>query len=426
MGMPSQRPYRILYLDTAPSAGGSVVSLYELVRSLDRTRYEPIVVTYASHAYIDRFRSLGIEVISCDLYGRGDHRPGWVKQVRDSPTMRLLQRFPRGADLLHLLGFVLLLIRVVWPRTRLLRNIIRQHAVDLVHTNIRIGHDREGILAAWLAGIPCVAHIRDFEKLNCFDRWLVGRTSALVYISKAIQNAHLASGVAVERGIVVYNGVDDAAFAASSGASEQRGKLGIGAEDLVAGVIGRLERWKGQEVFLRAMKLVTAALPRARGVIIGDPVPYDLDYQGWLVALREELGLVSQVIFAPFQIDVSATMAALDVLVLPSISPEPFGRVLIEGMAAGRPIVATEGGATPEIVRPGIDGVLVQPDDPQALADAIVQILQDPQAGKRMGSRGRERVCDDFGLPRHVARIQAIYSAILNKQRIGQPACDVR
>lgn len=405
---------RLLYIDTAPSAGGSVVSLYELLRNLDRAVFEPMVVTYAPHAFVDRFQALGLQVIVWNAYEQSDHRPVWVKETRGSGPLRWLRSMPWGARLYHVLGFVLLLARRVWPRARMLRDIIRQYDIDLVHTNVRVGHDREGILAARLAGIPCVCHIRDFEELNRFDRWLAKGVDAFIYISKAIQSCHLQAGVSRIKGHVVYNAVDNAAFSCPADAVGTRSRLGLQAGDLAVGIVARLERWKGHEVFLRAMALVKDTVPRAKGVVVGDAVPYDLDYGRSLIALCDELGLSGQVIFSPFQQDMPSTMAALDLLVLASTSPEPFGRVLIEAMAAGKPVIATDAGAASEIIAHNVHGLLVPLGDAQALANAVVQILVQPTVAREMGQRGQARARQEFDVRQYVESVQSVYCQLLD------------
>jgi glycosyltransferase involved in cell wall biosynthesis len=177
--------------------------------------------------------------------------------------------------------------------------------------------------------------------------------------------------------------------------------------------VGRLDRWKGQEVFLRAMALVKDAVPNVRGIVIGDPVPYDPDYGNLLPALCDELGLSKHVIFSEFRQDMPTVMSALDVLVLASISPEPFGRVLIEAMAAGRPVVATDAGAVREIVEDGVHGLLVPPGDVQALAGAIVHILTHRDLAVAMGQEGQARVRERFDVQRYVDGVQAVYRDLL-------------
>jgi len=412
LGTAGQR--RVLYVDTAPSAGGSVISLYELLRNLDRSRYEPIVLAYTPHAFVTKLGTLGLDVVVWDVYGAQDHRPAWVVDTRGSAPARWLRQHGWGSSLYHALGFAMMLVRRVWPRARALRRIIEQKKIELVHTNIRVGHDREGIIAARLAGVPCVCHIRDLEQLNWFDRQLAKMVDSFIYISEAVQKMHLQSGVRRDKGRVVYNAVDSAAFAGTLDAVRARQSLCLTDDDLAVGIVGRLERWKGQDVFLRALALVREAVPRAKGVVIGEPVPYDLDYNRLLRALCDELGLSEHVIFSGFRQDMPAVMSVLDVVVLASTSPEPFGRVLIEAMAAGKPVVATSGGATCEIVENGTHGLLVPPGDAHELAEAIIRVLTDREMAAAMGSQGRARVREQFNMRQLVDGVQAIYDELLS------------
>lgn len=411
IGMSSKK--RILYVDSAPTLGGSVISLYELLRHLDRSRYEPTVLFYARHANVGDVAALDLDVIVWDVYTTNDHRPGWAIKARRSRVAQWLRQSAWGTRPYHWLGFALLLARRVWPRARALRRMIDQRKIDLLHTNIRVGHDREAILAAQMAGIPCVCHVRDFEQLNWFDRQLAARASACIYISQAVQRCHLEAGVPRKKGHVVYNGVDCAAFSATRDVQEARRSLGVEGSEPLVGIVGRLERWKGQHVFLEAMAMVIDQLPRVRGVVIGDPVPYDLAYRDQLLALRQQLELGERVSFRDFRQDLPTVMAALDVLVLASTSPEPFGRVLIEAMAAAKPVVATDAGAVPEIVRHGVEGLLVPVGDAQALAGAMVQLLGDPGLAQTMGQRGQLTVRERFGVQQYVDGVQTVYRQLL-------------
>jgi len=414
---------RILYVDSAPTLGGSVISLLELLKHLDRSRYEPTVLFYARHANADDFAALGIDVIVWDVYASSDHRPEWAVRARGSTVGQWLRRSRWGASAYHTIGLALLLVRRVWPRARALRHIIEQRKIDLLHTNIRVGHDREGIIAAQWAGIPCVCHVRDFEEPGWFDRRLAARASACIYISQAVRRCHLEAGVPHKKGRVVYNGVDWAAFGAPQDAREARRSLahrcetlrslGVGDSGPLVGIVGRLERWKGQHVFLQAMAEVAQRLPKAKGVVVGDPVPYDLPYHDHLLTLRDQLGLSEQVSFHGFVKDLPRLMAALDVLVLASTSPEPFGRVLIEAMASARPVVATDAGAAPEIVQDGVEGFLVPAGDAPALSAALVRLLSDPLLAQAMGQRGLETVKRRFGVQQYTEGVQAVYSELL-------------
>ncbi|MGQ9492140.1 MAG: glycosyltransferase family 4 protein [Anaerolineae bacterium] len=407
------RKHRVLYLDAAPDVGGSVISLYELFKGLDRARYEPILVTYAPHAYVDRFRALGAEVIVWDIYNMPDHRPGWVSQARQSKLVQWFRKSRWGSTLYHGLGFGLLLARRLWPRARALQRIICEKEVDLVHTNSLMSHDREGIMAARLAGRPCVCHLRDFERWDWFEKWLARTVSRFIYISEAVQKHYAELGMPSLKGYVVYNGLDVMAFISALDAVKGRQSLGIAQEDLVVGIVGRLDSWKGHRTFLEAMAQVKEVVPNVKGVIVGNPPPNKPQYLDILLALRGELGLENRVIFSGFRTDVPLVMSALDVLVLASTSPEPFGRVLIEAMAAGKPVVAADGGAVREIIDDGVHGLVVPPSDPAALACAIAHLLTQRDQAKAMGQRGQVRAREKFSLQQYVDGVQAVYREVL-------------
>jgi glycosyltransferase involved in cell wall biosynthesis len=166
-------------------------------------------------------------------------------------------------------------------------------------------------------------------------------------------------------------------------------------------------------VFLRALAQVRRAVPRAKGIVVGGSVPYEPGYRDQLLALGQALGLSGNVAFHDYRPDVPRLMSALDVLVLPSVSPEPFGRVLIEAMAAGKPVVATDAGATPEVIDDGEQGLLVPANDAQSMAAAVTRLLLDSSLATSMGQKGRRRVEARFTAQHYVDGVQAIYREVL-------------
>lgn len=407
------RKHRVLYIDAAPDVGGSVISLYELLKGLDRTCYEPIVVTYSPHRYVNKFRELGAEVITWDVYKMPDHRPAWVGQVRESKFAQWLRKSSWGSNLYHGLGFGLFFMRRLWPRAKALQRIIIARKIDLVHTNTLLSRDREGIMAAKLAHRPCVCHVRDFEQWNWFEKQLARMVSRFIYISEAVQNHYLELGVPCPKGRVVYNGLDILAFIGALDPEKGRRNLGILPDESAVGIVGRLDKWKGHEVFLKAMALIREVVPKVKGIIVGEPPRNKPEYLEDLVALRDSLGLGDCTILSGFRMDVPAVMSALDVLVLTSTSPEPFGRVLIEAMAAGKPVVAADAGAVREIIEDGVHGFLVPAGDAVALAYAVIHLLTHRDLGFIMGQNGQARVRERFNLQQYVSGVQRVYCELL-------------
>ncbi len=165
------------------------------------------------------------------------------------------------------------------------------------------------------------------------------------------------------------------------------------------GLVGRISPWKGQHIFIRAAALVHQRFREARFFIIGAALFGEDQYEQEIRRLPGELGIEGIVEFSGFRSDVKQAIAELDLVVHASTQGEPFGQVIIEGMAAGKPVVATDGGGVPEIVEDGHTGILVPMGNVQAMADAICQILAHPVTGPSHGRSGAPADCQ----PLHTA-----------------------
>jgi glycosyltransferase involved in cell wall biosynthesis len=179
-------------------------------------------------------------------------------------------------------------------------------------------------------------------------------------------------------------------------------------------LVGRISPWKGQDVFLRAAAIVRRQFPQARFQVIGSALFGEREYEQGLRAMAHSDGLESAVEFLGFRDDVPDLIARLDVLVHASTTGEPFGQVIIEGMAAAKPLVATRGGAVPEIVVDGTTGLLVPMNDAPKMAEAIATLLSDPDRARAMGLAGRERVAQRFTIARTAEGVQKVYDELLD------------
>jgi glycosyltransferase involved in cell wall biosynthesis len=388
---------RILYVEMAHAFGGSIVSLYQLVRGLDRERYEPVVLFYRPNPFVRRFEEAGAKVLVLGNTAAGAGRPAAPPRRRRSNP----------------LAEWLAILRQIGPGTLRLLRVIRQERIHLVHGNDVLISNREAVLAAALAGVPYISHVRAFERLTWFDRRLTRWVHTCIYISRAIADAHTAQGVPAERGVVIYNALDPEEFAASGDQDAARARLGLSPAHQVVGITGRLVAWKGHEVFLRAVAELAPARPMLRAVIAGDADPTEPAYLERLKALAQELGIADRVIFAGYWERIVELLPALDVLAHCSVRPEPFGRVIIEGMAAGVPVVGANAGAVPEIITDGETGLLVPPGDAPALAKAIGRLLDDAPLAEAVRQRALEHVRRHFSLEAHVAQVQAVYERVL-------------
>lgn len=253
-----------------------------------------------------------------------------------------------------------------------------------------------GALAARLSRKPLIWYLHDiltadqFSGLNRKVAVTLGNQCAIHVIanSEASREAFIHCGGKAARTTVVYNGIDDPADPkpeTESAVREIRTGLGWNGKTVV-GLFSRLAPWKGQHVLLDAL----AQVPGLHALFVGAPLfSGDTLYQQELEAKVTALGVGDRVRFLGFRDDIPALLQAVDLVAHTSVSPEPFGRVIVEGMLAGKPVVAARAGGACEIVEDGVTGRLVTPGDADALATALREMIDHPDEAKRLGRAGQ-------------------------------------
>lgn len=388
---------RVLYVELNPKVGGSVISLYQLLRFIPRDRVEPAVLLLAGHPYRAVFAQLGVTVLTTGIDPSARRLPPVPLAVaqRSGLVQRLRGSSP-GRNLYHTLGFLVKKLPVIVAQAWELARLFRQVQPDLIHLNDTLPAHNASLLAAIRNRTPAVVHVRAFTPYTLFDRWLAGRPIGYLCISQAIATWLRQQGVRSRPIAVVYNGVALADFVPGEGREAARASLGLHPDDLAVGLIGRLEPWKGQTVFLDALARARQECPTLRGLLIGDAQPAFPHYEAELRQRATELGLGEGVIFAGRRDDLGPVLAALDLVAHTSVAPEPFGRVIIEAMAAARPVIVSDAGAGPEIVTDGETGRITPAGDVGALAAAMVALAQSPVERERLAQAGRALVATRF------------------------------
>lgn len=390
---------RILIVDQAPNLGGTLFGMYELLRMLDRQRYEPVVAFCEPHPMEDRFRALGAEV---------------VHLIEGTPPRRRTTR-PRSDRAPGFLAGLATISRYEIACARGVARIIRSHRIDLVHHNNHLIRDRSGVIATALCRVPQVCHIHNLRRLSPEVRFAARFVDHFVYVSRAVERIYRECGIAPERGTVIYEGIDEPPPVDARDVEALRAELDLSASDFVVTNVGRIDTWKGQDVFIRAVASLVPRIPGIKAVIAGEVSDgaRTAGFDTGLARLVEELGVAAHVVFAGFRTDVPRLMAAADVVVHSATEPEPFGRVIAEGMMAGRPVIATNAGGVPEIIDDGISGLLVPCGDSDALADAMAYIYEHPAEGQAIAEEGRKRAAHRFAPARFAAEMTAVYDEIL-------------
>jgi L-malate glycosyltransferase len=307
------------------------------------------------------------------------------------------------------------------------RRAARRHRVDVVHAN----SIRAGIVLglARPSSAARVVHVRDClpaSPVTAATLRLIAATATTVvansrYTARSVQAA--APGARVE---VVHNPVDLTRWdPARIDRTAARARLGeAGRRRLLLGVVAQLSPWKGQDTAIEALRLLCGEGIDAHLLLIGSAKfvarATRLDNEGYVARLRALVaaaGLEDRVSWLGEREDVPELVGALDALLLPSWE-EPFGRALIEAMALGVPVIATDVGGPPEVIEDGREGYLLAPREPGAWARAIRRLFEDPELGRRLGRAGRRRVEQAFTVDRHVAAMCEVYEHALARSRL--------
>jgi len=211
--------------------------------------------------------------------------------------------------------------------------------------------------------------------------------------------------------VKVPNGVETDRYSPGDG-SRVRDELNVRPEQALVGIVCRLDPWKGVESFLEAAAIAALREPTTVFVVVGGPIIGQESYEVTLHRKARDLGIAERVRFTSWRYkpdDMPAVHRALDILVLASIEPEPFGLVVLEAMSTGKPVIDPAHGGPLEIIEDGRSGDLVPPGDTVAMADAIVALVQDPARRARVGALARERVMAHYSATQYVAGVEAIY-----------------
>ena len=311
-----------------------------------------------------------------------------------------------------------------------LARLIRRERPAILHTHTAKA-GAVGRIAALLAGDarpPIVVHTFHGHVLRGYfgrtmtfgfrtlERWLARTTTSLVAVSPEVRDDLVALHVApASKFTVVRLGIDLAHRIASDGAQrrETRRQMGLRDDVFVVGWVGRMTAVKNTDSLVRALQALVDLGVDARLLLVGDGP--DRDH---LERYAHELGVMKRCLFLGYQEDVARFYDAIDALVLPSVN-EGTPVSVIEALAAERPAVATRVGGTPDIIRDGIDGFLVDPADPGELAERLAELARDATRRAAMGAAGRARVLERYAVSRLIDDIDRLYRELLAERGVA-------
>lgn len=398
-------PVRLMIICHDAGLSGAERSLLEIIDHLPPEQFAPVVLVPSSGPFVEALRSRSI---AC-------HRwlaQRWIHYRKQPPAhnagilprIKWWLRHPMLRSCLALLTLPL--------RLPLLMTLARWHKAELIYSNTITVLD--GALVARLLKLPHVWHLRESVHGNTDLYWpgpaswlpsfIVRNATHVIVNSRALRRELFGddakSVTIIPNGVAIENtSVDRMA--------ERSGEI-HGETAPRTAIIGRLNPRKGIPIYLAALAPVIQRYPNSRHFIVGDGHP---EYVGFLHREAQRLGVFEHVVFTGFQVDIRPLLAELDVLVNASYQ-EPFGRTLIEAMAAAVPVIATRSGGPEEIIEDGHSGLLVDINDSKALAEGILLLLDDHNAAERLGKTGQERVREHFNLTCTTASVIALLCSL--------------
>lgn len=390
---------RIFFLEgnTDGTVGGSYYLMYDLVLALDRNKIEPIVGFHTDNFLVQELRKAGIETI-----------------IFDVPAP-----FSFGAPILDsvlrpIKMVINFLKRVVFHGFRLSR-FLRKSEFDLVNLNNSITRNHFWMFAAMLSGTKCMTHEMGInDRFNFLSRFFGKRLESIICLSYAIRDNMFRLGVDYPNINVIHCGIDPDRYQIIEHPEELRRKYNIDDAARVIGVVGNVKFWKGQETIVRATAMLKDDYPNLICILVGGTSESDIHYLDKQKELCKELGIVDKVIFAGFQNNAIDYMNMMDVVVHTSVAPEPFGIVTLEALSLSKPYISTTIGGPAEVIENETSGLLVEPGNPELLADALRKFLSSPEYAQQCGINGYKRLQTAFTFKKTLTETTAIYDQILD------------
>lgn len=383
-------PIRVLIVDTAIAFGGTLAVARNLLKHLDRSAIDASLVSACSDGFVSNGFAGDVEIRLLGPRVNYVTLQNWKRAIgrrfRWAPLRRSLELVAMATELLANVPYV---IRLAY--------LCRKKRIDILHSN---NFAMEPLWTARILGIAIVSHLHGFlyPPLERSRRNNMRHVKAFVSISRAVTESAVHAGL--DRALIRQ--IPNFLERVPQPSPPPMPKV------LAVGIFGRVTQWKGQKEFLHAMMRVLPRFPELRVYIVGDASDSDSRYFEECREIAQSSPFADQIEFTGVVTDVATYYRKCTVIVHASIDPEPFGMVLIEAMAEGRPVVASALGAPPEIIQDGVEGYLVDPKDSDAMASRIITLLADPVLAREIGARGHRKAIADYNpnvAARHFERL---------------------
>jgi glycosyltransferase involved in cell wall biosynthesis len=394
---------RVVYLNPCGQMGGAEISLLDLLASMRAAEpgWDYWLVLGEDGPLVAAARAIGVQVLVAPF-------PRALARLGDS-----------GSGALGALWSSLLAAAGTFRYASSLRRTLAKLEPDIVHSNGFKMH----VLGAWAhpQGAPLIWHVRDYVSTRSLMKrllgWHAGRCSAVIGNSLSVaRDVQSVCGLELET-LCIYNAIDLERYSPNGEKTDLDSLAGLDQAPqgtVRVGLAATLAHWKGHAVFLRALARLPQDLPY-RAYVIGGAIYQTGNSQRSLDELRSlaaELGIADRVGFTGYIADTAGAIRALDVLVHASTQPEPFGRVIAEGMACGRAVICSAAGGAAELITEGKDALAHPPGDDAALAARIAELVRDPELRSRLARAGRITAERRFNRSRLAEEVVPLYRRI--------------
>ena len=395
--MPPQ--FKVLIGESGSGYGGTAKYLSLLLPYFRDSNFEIEVAADRLGPFIQEIKSQG---------GTVHHVPGWRFPWTPLETKQWTGILGRASYLVC--SFFQFLVMVPWIALWLLG-----HKIQIVHLNNEISSHFILIHAAKLAACKVVVHFHGWRSLTNLEKWAAQFADEYVSVTRAGAEfyskelrGHKVRGIV--NGLIADHDIADN----KERRYQFRKSLGLGGNSFLITLIGRLIPLKGHTVFIEAFSLALKSNPELMGLIVGTDDAPGQTYKAMLVEQIKKMGLEAQIQFQDWQNDLNTVYSGSDLIIQPSVRPESFGLVLLEAMSHGKPVIATRLGGFQDVVQDGVTGLLVEPNHPSQLADAILKIAGDKVLARNMGEIGQKRALEEFRMEENAKQILSLYQNLMN------------
>jgi glycosyltransferase involved in cell wall biosynthesis len=381
----------ILFIHQSAELYGSDKTLLLLLKHIDKTKFCPVVVLPNDGPLKIELEKENIKVVIAPVLKL------YRKMFTPKNILKFINDIKKGIKTLDVLN--------------------KQHHFDIVYSNTLAV--LLGVIYAKKRKIKHLWHVHEIiESPKLFSKLFVllldlKCNTKIVYNSISTKFFWEKNKGIIKKSSVVLNGIETPLnFLSTEEINEFRKKIfnsNSNSNEIVIALIGRISRWKGQLILLKAFYHLTLIKKNIKLVFVGSPPPNQECFLEELKNKIKEYKLNDKVVIIPFQNEINKVWQSIDIAVVPSIEPEPFGLVAVEAMMANKPVIASNHGGLSEIILNNKTGFLVNPNDENQLSEAISNLIKNPSLRTEFGKNGYERAIKEFSIEKHVKEFEAVF-----------------